>query len=405
MDTGTIPASGPGARLMWHPAKAAFRVGNVTGDQWDDVNVGTRSIAMGWNTVASGGLSTALGSGTTASGGNSTALGTDTIANGGNSTAMGRATTASGGSSTAMGFGSTAGGPSSTAMGEGTTASGSTSTAMGARTTASGVNSTAMGNLTTASGEASTAIGSVTTASGRYSNAMGFQTTVTGDNSTAIGTSLSAAGGASLVVGVRAATTPTGNGSFVYGDQSTGQSGSVVTANTANQFLVRASGGVTFYTNNTLTAGAKLDPGGSGWSIVSDVRLKEHFRNVADDDVLGAIARMPVRTWSYKAQDASIRHIGPTAQDFHAAFGLGESDVRINTIDADGVALAAVKALEARTRDLQDGDAALRDRVATLAREHDALRTNLARVNASLRRDNDDLRARLARLESLLDKR
>ena len=53
----------------------------------------------------------------------------------------------------------------------------------------------------------------------------------------------------------------------------------------------------------------------------------------------------PCREWSYNAQDAAIRHMGPTAQDFHAAFGLGEDPLRIGTMDADGVALAAVRAL------------------------------------------------------------
>jgi len=69
--------------------------------------------------------------------------------------------------------------------------------------------------------------------------------------------------------------------------------------------------------------------------------------------------------------------MGPTAQDFKAAFELGEDPLGINSIDADGVALAAVKALEARTRDL----------------------------NEKLTRENDELRARLTRLEALLDKR
>ncbi len=384
---GAIPATGAGTRMMWHAGKAAFRAGFVGGVKWDEVNIGLASMALGYETVASGTGSLATGAFTTASNLYSTAIGSNTTASGNVSTAIGNSTTASGGISTAMGNGSIASGPISTAMGESTTASGSISTAMGARTIASGTNSTAMGNLTVASGENSTAMGAVTTASGRYSSAMGFQTAVSGDNSTAIGTSLSAAGGASVVMGVRAATTPTGNGSFVYGDQSTGQSGSVVTSSTANQFLVRASGGVTFYTNGGLTSGVTLAAGGSGWGIVSDAGLKEHFREVGADDMLAAIARMPIRTWSYKTQDASIRHMGPTAQDFHAAFGLGESDVRINTIDADGVALAAVKALEARTRALPDDTRALRDRVAALAR------------------DNDDLRARLARLEALLDKR
>lgn len=86
---------------------------------------------------------------------------------------------------------------------------------------------------------------------------------------------------------------------------------------------------------------------------------------------------MPVPEWSYNAQDAAIRHMGPTAQDFHTAFGLGEDPLRIGTMDADGVALAGVRALEARTRE----------------------------TNERLTRENDELRARLARLESLLEKR
>ena len=37
--------------------------------------------------------------------------------------------------------------------------------------------------------------------------------------------------------------------------------------------------------------------------------------------------------------------MGPMAQDFRAAFGLGEDDKHIATVDADGVALAGVQAL------------------------------------------------------------
>jgi hypothetical protein len=95
----------------------------------------------------------------------------------------------------------------------------------------------------------------------------------------------------------------------------------------------------------------ELRPGAGAWSVVSDVAMKENFRDLDGGDVLAKIAAMPIREWNYKTQDAGIRHVGPTAQDFHAAFGLGEARTRINTIDADGVALAAVKALEARTRE------------------------------------------------------
>ncbi len=55
--------------------------------------------------------------------------------------------------------------------------------------------------------------------------------------------------------------------------------------------------------------------------------------------------RLPISKWSYKVEDGSVRHIGPMAQDFAAAFGLGSDDRSIGTVDADGVALAAMQAL------------------------------------------------------------
>ena len=53
---------------------------------------------------------------------------------------------------------------------------------------------------------------------------------------------------------------------------------------------------------------------------------------------------MPITSWAYKT-DCNTRHIGPMAQDFHKAFGLGGSDKSIATVDADGVALAAIQGL------------------------------------------------------------
>ena len=97
---------------------------------------------------------------------------------------------------------------------------------------------------------------------------------------------------------------------------------------------------------------------------------KEHFREVDGSDVLEKIARMRVREWNYKAQDPSIRHLGPTAQDFYAAFGLGESDTTITTTDIDGINLLAVQALERRAREQ--------------AREIEALRAELAALRAEI---------------------
>lgn len=394
LGVGTLPASGPGTRLMWHPGKSAFRAGTVIGTQWDDVNVGGRSVAMGFNTVASGGLSTALGSNTTASGGNSTAMGTDTVANGGNSTTMGLLSNASGAVSTALGYRTTASGGFSTALGDGTTASGQYATAMGNGSMAAGNNSVAGGRLTTATGESSLAMGFATRATGNFSTAFGNTSSANGSGSLVAGTASVASGTDAIAMGVRVNANGTGNvvlgsdatstttGNFLYGDRSTTTD---LTTFGSNEFLVRAAGGTVFYSNAAMTTGVVLLNGTNSWApiSVSDENRKTDFRDLDGEQVLGKLAVLPVREWRYTTQDAGIRHVGPTAQDFRAAFGLGESDVRIGSVDADGIALAAIKALEARTRD----SAILSDR-----------------LNA-LEAVNDELRARLARLESVLEKR
>ncbi len=57
----TVPDFGAGSRLMFYPGKGAFRAGYVIGTQWDNVNVGDFSAAMGTNTTANGRNSTAMG--------------------------------------------------------------------------------------------------------------------------------------------------------------------------------------------------------------------------------------------------------------------------------------------------------------------------------------------------------
>lgn len=57
---------------------------------------------------------------------------------------------------------------------------------------------------------------------------------------------------------------------------------------------------------------------------------------------------MPVYAWNPKGRNAHVEHYGPTAQDFHAAFGLGDDDTLIGTQDAGGVALAAIQGLNTK---------------------------------------------------------
>jgi hypothetical protein len=145
----------------------------------------------------------------------------------------------------------------------------------------------------------------------------------------------------------------------VFGDASPGTAGIIESAG-PNEFVARFAGGYYLFSNADQTTGVQVRAGANAWSSLSDVNSKENFRELPSEEILAKIAAMPVREWNYKTQPAAIRHMGPTAQDFHAAFGLGEDPLRISTIDADGVALAAVKALEARTRMLMDENAALR---------------------------------------------
>src|SRR6266516_339606 len=171
--SGVIPVTGPGVRLMWYPRKAALRGGGVPTTQWDDVNIGNYSVA--------------LGSGTTASAEAATALGRNTRASGQRAIAMGAGSVASGFSSTAMGYTTTASGFISTALGNSTIASSNYATAMGDRAAATSDAATAMGEATTASGDGSTAMGSHATASGDFSTAMGDRAAATDVGSTAMG--------------------------------------------------------------------------------------------------------------------------------------------------------------------------------------------------------------------------
>lgn len=143
-------------------------------------------------------------------------------------------------------------------------------------------------------------------------------------------------------------------GAFVWGDSADAD----IASTNANSVTMRASGGYRLFSNPNATAGVFLAPGGGSWTTMSDRNAKEDFQPVNSMEVLNKVAALPVTTWKYKSQDASIRHIGPTAQDFHAAFGLGETDTGITAIDADGVALAAIQGLNQKlTEELKRLDA------------------------------------------------
>jgi len=110
-------------------------------------------------------------------------------------------------------------------------------------------------------------------------------------------------------------------------------------------------------------------------STISDRNAKGGFEPVDARTVLAAVARLPIERWSYKGE--TIRHLGPMAQDFAAAFGLGADDRHIFTLDAAGVALAAIKGLHALAQ-------AQHARLEALERELTTLRGETAVLRAEL---------------------
>lgn len=308
---GIILQEGPGERMIWHPYRGSFRAGGVSGDQWNDPNMGFYSAAFGQNVQAEGNWSIAAGHS----------------------------------SFTDQPY------------------------------------SVAFGFTAHANGQAAVAIGYKATADANYAIALGRAVSVDGNE-----------------------------GAIVIGDGSTSDS---LQATAANQFSLRAAGGMRFFTNSSKTSGVLIQayPGSAStpwsgcsnvqwvvsasncaylsnsgaWTNVSDVNRKRNFAAINGEDVLGRLRVLPISLWTYNVDTDDVRHLGPTAQDFKAVFGLnGDDDTHISTIDADGVALAAAQALEARTATQQA-------RIEAIERD-----------NRALRAENAELRARLEKIEAAL---
>jgi hypothetical protein len=125
---------------------------------------------------------------------------------------------------------------------------------------------------------------------------------------------------------------------------------------------------------------------------LSDRTKKAGFAPVDVEAVLAKVAALPLTTWHYTNDAAATPHLGPMAQDFHAAFGLGGDDKTITTVDADGVALAAIQGLHHRTTALAAENAVIREE---LARQQTA--------NADLRDELGELRSLVRQLQQQLN--
>ena len=173
-----------------------------------------------------------------------------------------------------------------------------------------------------------------------------------GSRNTAIGQGSFAAGNGAQALN---------DGAFVWSDfdRSFRTFASIVT----NEFAIRATGGARFVSaidaSGTPTAGVSLPAGGGSWLTFSDRNAKENFVPVNKREILERVTTLPLSTWNYRSQEKSIRHLGPMAQDFAAAFHIGEDERHIATVDEEGVALAAIQGLneklelQIKTQDLE----------------------------------------------------
>ncbi len=242
---------------------------------------------------------------------------------------------------------------------------------------------------TVAGGSGNQATATVSTVSGgRLNAATGYAAMVPG------GLQNEASGNYSFAAGDNAHATAAG--AFAWADIGA----SPFTVSTANRFGVRASGGVFLYTNSAATSGVYVNGGSGTWNSVSDRNAKENFQTVNPQAVLERVAAMPITTWNYKAEGAGVRHIGPMAQDMYAAFTLGDSDKAIGTVDADGIALASIQALNHRSQCEFARVAALESQVRDLQAANAALEKKLGEVETE-NREMGDVKARLAKLEQL----
>jgi len=130
--------------------------------------------------------------------------------------------------------------------------------------------------------------------------------------------------------------------------------------------------GSSFVLDNQARAGIEVTVTNTGNMTIAGVLtqgssrdLKTDFASLDPQEVLSRVNVLPVSLWSYKTENA-VRHVGPMAEDFHQAFGLGEDDKHIAPGDQAGVALLAVQGLSQVVAQKNADIAELKSRIETL---------------------------------------
>jgi len=157
-----------------------------------------------------------------------------------------------------------------------------------------------------------------------------------------------------------------------------------------------------FAINNLDVAGTEFQVFDNGDALLTGALTQNSDRDAKQDivpvdrhDVLAKIAGLPIAEWSYK-DNANQRHIGPMAQDFYAAFGLGRNEKGISTLDSSGVALAGIQALAEENTRLSQENRALKERL-------DWLESQQLRLQEVVLQMHDEQRARQVLTSTVLN--
>lgn len=330
---GTSPMEGKGYRTSWHTYKGAFRSGYAD-NEWDDANVGFFSWAGGSNSTASGLYALAFGD-----------------------TNFARST-------------------SSIAFGSGNEVKGAAGFSAGAGNRVCDTYGVAFGNNARSGGPYIDGKCDPETFNirGLAAVAIGYNVTADQDHTTAMGKFASNNGF---------------QGTFIWSDGSATASADTFRNTANNEFAARASGGFRFRTNLGGTTGCNLPAGSGVFNCTSSRYTKENFMSVNGDDILSRLRKIPVTTWNYISEGQQVRHMGPMAEDFYKAFGLGTGNTSIGVQDIAGVSMAAIKALEQRTAELQQKTSEveqLRAEVGELKAQFETLKQNMQANSPKVRK-------------------
>lgn len=184
---------------------------------------------------------------------------------------------------------------------------------------------------------------------------------------------------------------------YLFGDSSDGNQPALLVQNTGSDnglviVGVKRYGGNSFLVlnNGQVWAEGRIESLGGFWTskdvfahgnvfargtmLSCDKNAKENFSNINTLEILEKLASIPIQSWNYKEDSSSVRHIGPTAQDFHAVFEVnGDDNIHISSVDAQGVALAAIQGLNEKNEKLKAENAQLHTNLVNLEARLSAL--------------------------------